>query len=238
MTMASQQSAMKEWMKMVPESEFRTYEKTGHRKPLAFGKNPALAVIDVTIGFVGSKPQPLEKALEEYSSSCGDAFWKALPQYQRLLEIFREKKYPIIYTRKDLYNTRFGGQATKAERPEINRDDPIFNQIPEAVAPREGEWILEKPKASMFFNTSVNAYLTKQKVDTLVVCGGSTSGCLRASVLDAFSHGYSTFVVEDACFDRSYYAHCANLFDMDAKYATVLSLSEVESELVSLAAVY
>lgn len=231
--MAQQQPVIKEWMKGIPESEFRTYEKTGHRKPLDFGENPALVVIDVTIGFVGSKPQSLEEALEEYSSSCGDAFWKRLPNYQRLLELFREKGYPIIYTNEDIYNQKFGGKATKSVR-QINREDPKLNQIPEAVAPLEGEWVLAKPKASMFFNTSLNAYLTKQKVNTLVVCGGSTSGCLRASVVDAFSHGYAPFVVEDACFDRSYYAHCANLFDMDAKYANVVSLCEVESLLASI----
>ncbi len=229
--MTQQHTVAKEWMKGVPESEFQRYAKTGHRRRLPFGKKPALLVIDVTFGFVGTKPQSFDEAVQEYSSSCGDAFWNQLPQYQRLLELFREKQLPVVYTREDIYNQQFGGFATKAERPEIVRNDK-YNQIPEAVAPQEGEWILEKPKASAFFHTSLHAYLTKQQVDTLVVCGGSTSGCLRATVVDAFSNGYSPFVVEDACFDRSYFAHCANLFDMDAKYATVLSLHEVESELL------
>ncbi len=224
-------TGMKEWMKAIPESEFKIYEeKTGHRRPLPFGKNPALAVIDVSIGFVGSKPQPLEEALKEYPSSCGNAFWDDLPQYQRLLEIFRERNLPIFYTRDDVYNQQFGGKATKSVR-QINRDDPKFNEIPQPVAPREGEWVLNKTKASMFFNTSLNAYLTKLKIDTLVICGGSTSGCLRASTVDAFSHGYMPFVIEDASFDRSYFAHCANLFDMDAKYASVISLSELEAKM-------
>lgn len=235
--MTQQQPALREWMKGIPESEFQRYQKTGHRRRLTFGKNPALAVIDVTIGFVGSKPQPFEEAVKEYSSSCGNAFWDQLPQYQRLLELFREKNYPVFYTREDVYNQNFGGFATKAFRPEIDRNDPKYNQIPDAVAQREGEWILNKPKASMFFNTSLNVYLTKLKVDTLVVCGGSTSGCLRASVVDAFSNGYTPFIVEDACFDRSYFAHCASLFDMDAKYASVIPLSEVETELATISAI-
>ncbi|WP_052476221.1 cysteine hydrolase family protein [Cohnella kolymensis] len=97
--MTQQQFEMKDWMKAIPESEFRNYEKSGHRRPLEMGKNPALVVIDVTIGFVGSKPQSLEEALKEYSSACGDAFWNKVPQYKRLLEMFREKDYPVIFTR-------------------------------------------------------------------------------------------------------------------------------------------
>ncbi len=228
--MSQQQFVMKEWMKTIPESEFQNYERSGHRKPLKMGVNPALIVIDVTVGFVGSKPQSLEEAQKEYSSACGDAFWKAAPRYQRLIELFREKEYPVIYTRADRFNQQYAGTATKAVR-QIDPNDARFNEIPAIVAPIDGEWVLDKTKASMFFNTSLNSHLIKNRIDTLVVCGGSTSGCLRASVVDACSHGYTTFVVEDCCFDRSYFAHCANLFDMDAKYATVLSLSELEEKL-------
>ncbi|GGF90994.1 isochorismatase family protein [Paenibacillus abyssi] len=228
-----EQFEMKEWMKSIPESEFRNYVKSGHRRPLTMGKNPALVVIDVTIGFVGSKPQPLEEALKEYSSACGDAFWKDVPQYQRLIALFREKKYPVIFTRADRYNQQFAGKATKAVR-QIDPNDPYFNEFPAAVSPLKEEWVLDKTKASMFFDTSLNSYLVKHQIDTVVVCGGSTSGCLRASVVDSCSHGYTTFVVEDCCFDRSYFAHCANLFDMDAKYASVLSLDELEQKMVSI----
>jgi maleamate amidohydrolase len=74
-------------------------------------------------------------------------------------------------------------------------------------------------------------YLRKEGIDTVVICGVSTSGCVRASTVDAFSHGYTTFVIDDCCFDRSHFAHCANLFDMNAKYATVLSLGEIAGSL-------
>jgi maleamate amidohydrolase len=87
--------------------------------------------------------------------------------------------------------------------------------------------VLPKTKASGFFQTPLAAYLTKQQIDTAVVCGVSTSGCVRATAVDAHSHGYTTFVIDDCCFDRSYFAHCANLFDLDAKYASVVSLDEI-----------
>jgi len=86
--------------------------------------------------------------------------------------------------------------------------------------------VLPKTKASVFFQTPLNAYLVKQGVDTLIYCGVSTSGCVRASVVDGFSNGYQTIVVDEACFDRSQFAHAANLFDMNAKYAAVVSLEE------------
>ena len=72
------------------------------------------------------------------------------------------------------------------------------------------------------------SYLVQNGVDTVVLCGVSTSGCVRASVVDCFSHGFNTIVVDDCCFDRSHFAHCANLFDMHAKYGTVVSLNELE----------
>jgi hypothetical protein len=96
--------------------------------------------------------------------------------------------------------------------------------------------VLEKTKASAFFQTPLSAYLIKQGVDTAVVCGVSTSGCVRASAVDAFSHGFITIVVDDCCFDRSHFAHCANLFDLQAKYAAVLSLEELRDILTPVAA--
>jgi nicotinamidase-related amidase len=95
------------------------------------------------------------------------------------------------------------------------------------VKPRAGEWTLGKTRASAFFQTPLLSYLVQQNVDTLVFCGVSTSGCVRASVVDGFSNGFSTFVVDECCFDRSAFAHAANLFDMEAKYASVVSLDEL-----------
>ncbi|GMA62762.1 isochorismatase family protein [Alicyclobacillus fastidiosus] len=103
-----------------------------------------------------------------------------------------------------------------------------YNEFPTAIRPSDGEYVLEKTKASAFFETPLQSYLVREGVDTVVVCGVSTSGCVRASAVDAHSHGYATFVIEDCCFDRSYFAHCTNLFDLNAKYAHVLSLEELQ----------
>jgi maleamate amidohydrolase len=219
----------KEWLKIVPENERKAYNyKPGCFDLNAAGSNVALIVIDVTVAFTGSRPQPIEEAIVEFPTACGDSAWQALPKIRRLIDTFREQKRPVVFTRTDTGGQQFAGSATKTIRP-IN-PDPKFNQFPEIVTPRDGEWILEKTKASIFFSTPLSIYLRKQNIDTLVLCGVSTSGCVRASVVDACSHGFTNVVVDDCCFDRSHFAHCANLFDMNAKYATVLSLNELVGE--------
>jgi nicotinamidase-related amidase len=216
---------MKEWMKLIPEEDLRTYRKAGFLADLKFGRRTALIVVDVTYGFTGSETATLEEAIQEFPTACGPSAWEAMPRIARLIGMFRELKLPVVFTQADLPATLFAGSATKSKRVALPK--PKFNDFPPAIAPRSDEWVLAKTKASGFFQTPLTAYLIKEGVDTLVLCGVSTSGCVRASAVDAFSHGFATFVVDDCCFDRSYFAHCANLFDLNAKYASVLSLHEV-----------
>ena len=216
---------MKEWMKLIPEADLGTYQKAGFLADLQFGQRTALIVVDVTYGFTGSEGATLEQAIQEFPTACGPASWEAMPRVARLIGMFRERKLPIVFTQADLSATVFTGTATKSKRKGLAK--PGFNDFPALIAPRSDEWVLAKTKASGFFQTPLTAYLIKQSVDTLVLCGVSTSGCVRASAVDAFSHGFATFVVDDCCFDRSYFAHCANLFDLSAKYASVVSLHEV-----------
>ncbi len=213
------------WRQIIPEDERKIFIKSGFSDTLKMGKRPLLLVIDTTFAFTGSKPQSVEASIDEFPTSCGEQAWKAFPKIRALLDFFRENSYPVVYTRCDYLAMTMAGKATKSRGPVPT--DPKANEYPEMIAPVENEWILEKPKASAFFSTPLVTYLHNKNVDTLIVCGVSTSGCVRASVVDAFSYGFTTFVIDDACFDRSYYAHCSNLFDMDAKYATVLSTHEV-----------
>lgn len=217
---------MKDWLKIVPENERKTYEKAGFLDPAAIGENTALLVIDVTYGFTGREGQSLDEAIEEFSTACGPVSWETMPRIKRLIEMFRELGRPVIFTRSAPDDTPYTGRATKGAK--LNRYVPGSNDIPDVIQPRDGEWILEKTKASVFFQTPLASYLVRKKIDSVVVCGVATSGCVRASVVDCFSNGFPTFVVDDCCFDRSNFAHCANLFDMHAKYATVLSLDELE----------
>jgi maleamate amidohydrolase len=218
---------MKDWLAIIPEDERNTYKAAGFGGETKIGKNTALLVIDVTYGFTGLPGQTLEDAIAQFATACGPTSWDAMPRIKRLIAIFRELERPVIYTRAATENTPFSGRATKANRHE--REAPLrHNEIPDVIAPCDTEWVLGKTKASAFFQTPLTSYLVQKGIDSVVVCGVSTSGCVRATVIDSFSNGFPTFVIDDCCFDRSNFAHCANLFDMNAKYATVVSLKELE----------
>lgn len=216
---------MKEWMKLIPEAELATYRSAGFLTDMKLGKRPALIVVDVTYAFTGYEGQTLQESIATFGSACGPVSWETLPKIVRLLDMFRARQLPIVFTNADEANTPYTGKATKSKRTKA--PPPRANDFPDMVMPKQGEWVLGKTRASAFFQTPLMAYLVQQGVDTLVFCGVSTSGCVRASVVDGFSNGFATFVVDECCFDRSQFAHAANLFDMDAKYASVVSLDEL-----------
>ncbi len=222
---------MKDWMKVIPADELKTYLQGGFMGAGEIGERTALVVVDVTLGFCGTEGSTLEEAVAEFGPACGPVSWETMPRIAGLINLFRELGRPVVYTRSHMVDTTYVGKATKSKRVKSTVPEG-FNDFPDAIAPREGEWILEKTKASAFFQTPLAAYLVQRQIDTVIVCGVSTSGCVRASVVDSFSNGFNTFVVDDCCFDRSNFAHCANLFDMNAKYATVVSLDELEGKML------
>ncbi len=216
---------MKDWLKQVPPEDREHYTKIGMLGTLDPSSRSALIVVDVTIGFCGRKGLTLAEAVKEFPTACGPASWEAMPRVAQLVGMFREMKLPIVYTYPNTGDQLFTGAVSQSKRTSWPAN---YNDFPEEVAPQEGDWVMGKTKASGFFGSPLSIYLTKLNIDTVVICGVSTSGCVRATGVDASSHGYKTFVVDDCCFDRSYYAHCANLFDLHAKYATVVSLDEIK----------
>ncbi|HXF53900.1 MAG TPA: isochorismatase family protein [Hyphomicrobiaceae bacterium] len=216
---------MKEWMKLIPRSELALYEKIGFADGASLGARPALIVVDVTYGFTGSEGLTLDEAIAEFQPACGPVSWETMPRIAALIGLFRDRRLPVVFTRSDLKDVPFTGKSTRSKRG-VPRNAARFSEFPAAIAPRDGEWVLEKTKASAFFQTPLLAYLVRQGIDTVVVCGVSTSGCVRATAVDAASHGFNTLVVDDCCFDRSAFAHATNLFDL-TKYAAVVSLSEL-----------
>jgi nicotinamidase-related amidase len=217
--------ALKEWMNVIPEEDLATYRASGFFHQVKLGDRTALIVVDVTMGFCGSPGLTMEQAIAEFSTACGPVSWETMPRIGRLIKLFRDRKLPIVFTGNDVIANTYTGKATKGSR--AGKPHPRFNEFPAEITPQEGEWVLMKTKASGFFQTPLAAYLVREQIDTAVVCGVSTSGCVRATAVDAFSNGFTTFVVDDCCFDRSWFAHCANLFDLHAKYASVVSLDEL-----------
>jgi maleamate amidohydrolase len=214
-------------MAHIPEVELTARQGSGDDHRLELGAKPALIVVDVTLGFTGSEGVGLEAAITEYPNACGPAAWEAMPAMAALIELFRGKGMPIVYTRADTDGQDYTGRASMRMGRRPGGVPPGFGDFPSAIAPRSGEWVLAKTRASAFFGTPLSVYLTRERVDSIVICGGLTSACVRATAVDACSNGYDTFVIDDACFDRSPFAHGSNLFDLGAKYAEVLSLDEL-----------
>ena len=218
-----------EWRTFLPEDERTIYERAGYGASGGLAGAPALLVVDATRSFTGSRPLPIEQAMDEFPTSCGVHAWTALCSIAELLGAFRERELPIVFTRRDDAAQAATTAATK--RVARGPSAPDGNGFVELIAPAEGEWICEKARASAFYGTPLDAFLRIHGVRSLVVCGGATSGCVRASCVDAFSAGFRVAVAEDASFDRARHPHLASLFDLNAKYATVMTTAEVVAQL-------
>lgn len=212
------------WDGLIPDDDLRTYEAAGYGVRQGPGARPALLVVDVTRGFVGDRGLSLALAVEQYRNSCGPAAWAAMPAIARLLDAARAAAVPVFYTRgrPATGSAGLGRWGTKNNRAgeDIAAGERIHEIVPE-VGPVDGDVVVEKEKPSAFFGTPLAARLIGAKVDTVVVAGCTTSGCVRATVIDAFSHNYAVVVASDAVFDRGSLSHAVNLFDMHAKYADV-----------------
>ncbi len=227
------------WDALIPEEERRVFETAGYGKRAGWGASPALVVVDVNYNFVGDRPEPILESIKRFRNSCGEVGWRAIPRIARLLWAARAAEIAIFYTTQgySLDRLGLGGWGAKNARaldvsPESRE---IGAEIVREIAPRPGEVVIKKTKPSAFFGTPLASFLTALQVDTLVVAGTTTSGCVRASVVDAFSLNYRVVVVEDCCFDRGETSHRVNLFDLNAKYADVLPLDEVVAHLATLA---
>ena len=150
-----------------------------------------------------------------------------MPHIAALLEGIRRAGLPVIYSTGHPTADVFYGPATKAaarRRSVVTR--PGAPDIPQEIAPLGEELVLQKPKASAFFGTPLVAHLQRLHVNSLLVCGTTTSDCVRATVVDGFSWSFATFVVEEAVFDRSNLSHQVNFFEMNVKYADVIGVQE------------
>jgi maleamate amidohydrolase len=213
------------WKTVVPEYDRKILESAdfGGRQP--WGRNPALLIVDVVRSFTGSKSQEVLEAVKEYTTSCGSSAWETLPRMRTVLDSARAAGIPVVYTKGDAgYRAACGGSVKNedAERAKKLHTTPIADEI----APQDGEFVISKTKASAFFLTPLTIYLVRHGIDSLIVMGTSTSGCVRATAVDGISHGYPFFVGADGCFDRSQFMHDVTLYDLSTKYATVVTAAE------------
>lgn len=215
------------WREVIDDEDRAIYEASGYGRRTTPREHPLLLVIDVTYGFVGGVRAPIMESIVDYPNSCGEAGWDAVSAIAELLPAARSLGRPVVYSTgfTDLGVRGQGMWAEKHPRATIEIP-PDSNLIPEEIAPTPLDIILPKTKPSLFHGTPLLDLLLREGVDTLVVTGGTTSGCVRATVIDAFSYNFPVLVVEEGVFDRGRLSHAVNLFDIDQKYGNVVTCRE------------
>ena len=220
------------WDKYLTDQD-KAHVAMGENKQVGFGERPALLLIDLYRWVFGDRPQPILEATKEWPSSCGMAAWDAIPALQTVLKAARDARIPVVHatgrdddglagwsTGRQIYGNT---DRTPAALERRNRRHDII----EEVSPVDGEPVIRKDSPSAFWGTPLVGHLTAHNVDTVITVGETTSGCVRASVLDGCTNRFRMIVVEEAVFDRHEAAHAINLFDMNQKYADVLALADV-----------
>jgi nicotinamidase-related amidase len=224
----AQHSRERVWDKFLTEQD-RAHVARRPRSGKGFGQRPALLLIDLYRSVFGDEPQPLLEAVDTWPSTCGLAAWNAIPHLQRLLAAARTAGIPIVHTTGASDRPWFRGTdadpdraADPAKRDRLQRRYDIIDE----VAPSAGELVIRKSAASAFLGTPIVGYLVDRGIGTIIVGGESTSGCVRASVVDGCGTRFHMVVVEECVFDRHEACHAINLFDMNQKYADVIQLDE------------
>ena len=183
-----------------------------------FGLRPALVVVDMSVGFTDPE-SPLHCDLEDVVSAIA-----------RLLDAMRAAALPVVYTTvayDEGDRVTAGVFIDKVPALLTLEAGGRFVEIDPRIAPVEGEPVVKKLFASAFYGTALSSLLATQRCDGVIVTGASTSGCVRATAVDALQHGYRVVVPREAVGDRNPAAHEANLYDIDAKYGDVLPLEDV-----------
>jgi maleamate amidohydrolase len=228
---------MPKWDQFLTERDKLVFEKAGFGAQAGFGRRPVVLVIDVSYGFCGERPMPILEAIDEWHSSCGEEAWTAVDRTRELIAAARHKRIPIVYATgpDESAAGEFGlGRWLDKNPRSVQHASARYNEIVAPIAPRASDIMIRRSKPSVFFGSELASHLVNLGADTVITCGVSTSGCVRATVLDGFSFNYRMVVVEDCTFDRCEASHWMSLFDMHQKYADVVPLSEVAEYLGSV----
>lgn len=208
---------------VVPQEDLDYFEKGGMGTSIGWGENPAVLVIDMTDAFV----------TDDHPTGRADTGQAAVEANEELLETAREAGFPVFYTTgtsSEMYPPDYQGTTKSAckvkTEEEMERWDE-GNVVTEALAPEEEDVVIEKPRASGFFDTHLSHLLHYYGIDTVLVTGMTTSGCVRATVVDGHSSNFRMIVPHECTADRSIISHEISLFDMDMKYADVEPLESV-----------
>jgi nicotinamidase-related amidase len=197
----------KPWDGIISEEERRAYAAAGFGRRTGLGVRPALLIIDVQYRAVGTTPRPFWDAIKEFPRACGEVGWSAINHIVRLLTLFRERNWPVLFP--------YVSPKETFDKGRLADKVPAIMTIARSgydFAPQENDILLPKKHPSAFFGTPLASYLIDAGADTLVVTGCTTSGCVRDTVVDAFALNFRIALPHDAVYDRSRTSHAVNLF--------------------------
>ena len=220
------------WDIFLTDADRAVLARAGFGKRMGFGRRPAVVAIDCQRYMVG------ERGVSDgrFPSSCGSVGWAAVDRAAAILDAARAAAVPVFLTRFALDPEGRDVGAYARKRTFLQRQDWCLEGtegaelLPE-VGPRPGDIVFVKKKPSAFHGTPLLGYLIDRGVDTVIVLGGATSNCVRATVFDSTSYNYRTIVPADAVFDRLPISHAIGLFDMDRQFADVVTSEEVVAHL-------
>ncbi len=222
------------WDKFLTERDKQVFKASGYHARAGFGKRPAFVIVDVNYAFVGDRKEPILESIKRWRNSCGEDAFEALDHIAKVIEAARAKPIPVIYTtgirRPDGWDAGSWSWKNSRNREDVHPPQPTNidgNEIVPEIKPAVQDLVVTKQKPSGFYGTPLAGYLAQLQCDSIIVCGTTTSGCVRATVIDAFSLNYRVSIQEEGCFDRSQASHAINLCDMNAKYADVISTEEI-----------
>jgi nicotinamidase-related amidase len=221
-------TAPRVWDAFLTERDKAQIAALGPKPRTGFGKKPGLLLIDNYRGVLGDGPMPILEQMKLWPSSTGEEGWEAIKHTQQLLYAAREAGIPVVHIT-GLREVPSWGRGRRARKDDPAHDARMARatDFPDELAPLPGVPVLRKSAPSAFFGTPLAGYFIQMGVDTVIACGESTSGCLRASVVEGFTYCFRMIVPEETSYDRHEACHAINLFDMNQKYADVLPFAEV-----------
>ena len=227
-----------DWQRYLSDEDLATIERGKWARTIGFGTRPAVIVIDVQNYMAGEEDG---NDPDKFPYAAPAVAWPAVRQIQAILAAARPAAAPIVYTRfaidraagdAGLFDAKIGAPDSEY----VYHEGTYGSEIVADITPEPGDLVLTKKKPSSFFGTPLLPYLIERGVDTLIVTGGSTCNCVRATVFDAFSYNLRAIVPHDAVFDRMPISQAINLFDMNRCSADVVATGEVVDYLAGLKA--
>lgn len=231
------------WEEYLSAADKDRLAQTGLTGPEGLGSRPALVVIDVSWGFAGDQPgEDILDSIRRWPNSCGAESWQAIDRIAALCMAARARDVPVLYStgraRGDAWDLGSWGwkNSRTAEQVPATPQDRDANEIVTPLLPETRDIMVYKRKPSAFFGAPTATHLRRLGCDSVLLTGTTTSGCVRASAVDAYSHGFRVAAIADGCFDRAQASHAIALFDIAMRYGAVIDSDAALDHLDSLTA--